>query len=184
MAINHGKHSQRTSVEDYFHSNGLLQTVVQFPKWIPCNSLQSPPGGEPDASFLSSLYPADLAAAPWSSSSSQRCVTALTLKRWEFLFSVPIAVSYRRHQPSHSQGWKSAKWWSTCRVSRWKISMARRITGVCALPGATWEPPRAARRPCGSPVSDLYAPIDLKPPLNFCLCKHAGAHFKFFLPLL
>lgn len=32
MAINHGKHSQRTSVEDYFYSNGLLQTMVQFPK--------------------------------------------------------------------------------------------------------------------------------------------------------
>lgn len=31
--------------------------------------------------------------------------------------------------------------------------MAQRITGVCASPGATWEPPRAARQLSGSPVS-------------------------------
>lgn len=33
--------------------------------------------------------------------------------------------------------------------------MARRITGACASPGATWGPPRAARRLSGSPVSSL-----------------------------
>lgn len=58
--------------------------------------------------------------------------------------------------------------------------MARRITGVCALPGATWEPPRAARRPCESPVSDLYAPIDLKSPLNFCVYVNMQEHISSF----
>lgn len=31
--------------------------------------------------------------------------------------------------------------------------MARRTTGACALPGVTWGPPRAARRPSALPVS-------------------------------
>lgn len=58
--------------------------------------------------------------------------------------------------------------------------MARRITGACALPGATWEPPRAARRPCELPVSDLYAPIVLKSPLNFCVYVNMQEHISRF----
>lgn len=123
---------------------------------------------------------AALAGILWSSFRQFRA-PAFNLQRYEFLPpSFQIAVSYRRYQHSHSQGWKSVKWWSTCHVSRWKIFMALRITGVCALPGATWEPPRAARQPSESPVSDLWPLIDL-----VRLRVHAKVHFMFvfFLPL-
>lgn len=67
------------------------------------------------------------------------------------------------------QGWRSVRWWSTCPVSRWRTSMARRITGACASPGATWEPPRAASLPSGSPVSNFY--VALIPDWPSCFWK-------------
>lgn len=61
--------------------------------------------------------------------------------------------------------------------------MARRITGVCVSPGATWGPPRAARQPCESPVSDLKPLIDPKSCMFMYACKSAfHACFLFFSP--
>lgn len=60
---------------------------------------------------------------------------------------------YHSNQPPCLQDWRSERWWSTCHVSKSKTFTAQRITGVCASPGATWEPPRAARQLSGLPVS-------------------------------
>lgn len=70
------------------------------------------------------------------------------------------------------QGWRSARWWSTCRGSRWRTSTAPRTTGACASPGATWERPRAARQPSASPVSKPCHFDSRTWP--YCLCKRSA----------
>lgn len=58
--------------------------------------------------------------------------------------------------------------------------MAQRITGVCVLPGATWEPPRAARQLSGSPVStsmSLLYQTDLFVPEKVILLQTGATFF-------